>query len=261
MQRFPYPPYTDDTVISALADFVGLFFVCAFLLCAIFTVKSLTQEKESQIKEAMKIMGLPNWLHWTAWFVKTFILFFLAVILIVILLKIKVPDYAILTMSNTVIILLLFFFWVCASVTQCFAVSVFFKQANTAAAVSSLVWFLLYFPYGIKSGNYGDMGQSEKLAMCLASNSALGLAFRIIFNYEGQGIGIQWKHLFEATSQDDGLTLGHIFLMLIVDTFLYLLIALYVEAIYPGDYGVPKPWYFPFTKEFWVGNKQRLSKL
>lgn len=43
-------------------------------------------------------------------------------------------------------------------------------------------------------------------------------------------------------------------MMLIVDTILYLLIALYVEAIFPGDYGIPQVWYFPFTRTYWCGN-------
>jgi hypothetical protein len=33
--------------------------------------------------------------------------------------------------------------------------------------------------------------------------------------------------------------------MLLVDALIYLLLALYIEAIAPGEYGVPKPWYFP----------------
>lgn len=54
--------------------------------------------------------------------------------------------------------------------------------------------------------------------------------------------------------------LGHLMVMLVVDTVLYLLIALYVEAIFPGDYGVPQPWYFPFTKSFWCGQPRYVGK-
>lgn len=42
--------------------------------------------------------------------------------------------------------------------------------------------------------------------------------------------------------------------MLAIDTLIYLLIALYVEAIFPGEYGTPRPWYFLFTYSFWCGN-------
>lgn len=45
-------------------------------------------------------------------------------------------------------------------------------------------------------------------------------------------------------------------IMLIVDTILYLLIALYVETVLPGEYGVPLPWYFPCQPSYWRGNKK-----
>lgn len=34
---------------------------------------------------------------------------------------------------------------------------------------------------------------------------------------------------------------------------------MYVEKIRPGLYGVPLPWYFPFTKNFWRPNKSRVA--
>lgn len=43
-------------------------------------------------------------------------------------------------------------------------------------------------------------------------------------------------------------------LMLILDSIIYLLIALYVDEIFPGEYGLARVWYFPFTNEFWHGN-------
>jgi ATP-binding cassette subfamily A (ABC1) protein 3 len=57
----------------------------------------------------------------------------------------------------------------------------------------------------------------------------------------------------------DTLTLSLILLMLVVDAFIYLIIALYVEAVFPGDYGMPQPWYFPFTYSFWCGRPVRFG--
>ena len=34
--------------------------------------------------------------------------------------------------------------------------------------------------------------------------------------------------------------------MLLVDSVLYCMIAFYIEAVFPGEYGVPQRWYFPF---------------
>lgn len=48
-----------------------------------------------------------------------------------------------------------------------------------------------------------------------------------------------------TASVDDNLTMFHVFVMLIVDCVFYALVAWYVEAVFPGDFGMPQPWYFP----------------
>jgi ATP-binding cassette subfamily A (ABC1) protein 3 len=57
---------------------------------------------------------------------------------------------------------------------------------------------------------------------------------------------MQWHNVWTPVTPDDDLVLGYIFIMLMVDAFIYLILALYIEAVFPGEYGVPKPWYFPF---------------
>jgi len=31
----------------------------------------------------------------------------------------------------------------------------------------------------------------------------------------------------------------------------------YVNGVKPGEYGVPKPFYFPFLPSYWTGNARR----
>ena len=48
-------------------------------------------------------------------------------------------------------------------------------------------------------------------------------------------------------SVDDSFTMLNVFVMMIVDSVIYLLITWYVEAVFPGEYGVPQKWYFLLT--------------
>lgn len=43
------------------------------------------------------------------------------------------------------------------------------------------------------------------------------------------------------------LLLSDVNIIILVDGILYMLFALYIEAVFPGEYGLPLPWYFPFT--------------
>lgn len=58
------------------------------------------------------------------------------------------------------------------------------------------------------------------------------------------GTGIQWSNLFEPVTVDDDFSLAQVLGMLLLDTLLYGLVAWYVEAVFPGEYGVPLPCYF-----------------
>ncbi len=33
----------------------------------------------------------------------------------------------------------------------------------------------------------------------------------------------------------------------------FLFVDRYIEAVWPGDFGIPQPFYFPFTRSYWCG--------
>ena len=60
------------------------------------------------------------------------------------------------------------------------------------------------------------------------------------------GAGVQWSSFGEGVSVDDKFTMSHAIAMLLLDSFLYCVVTWYVTSVYPGQYGVPQPWHFPF---------------
>lgn len=129
--------------------------------------------------------------------------------------------------------------------------SVFFTKANTAAAVAGLVWFILYTPFSFTQQNYENLTLTTKILVCLFSNTAMSYGFQLILRFEGTGEGLQWSNIFKPVSIDDTFTMAHVLMLLTISSMIYLLITLYVEKVFPGNYGVSEKWYFPFTKEFW----------
>lgn len=88
MQRYPYPPYIFDVLLQGLETIVSFFILLSFIYPTINTVRFIAIEKERQLKEAMKIMGLPSWLHWASWFVRTMAFMIVSITFIVALLKV-----------------------------------------------------------------------------------------------------------------------------------------------------------------------------
>ncbi|XP_067637687.1 phospholipid-transporting ATPase ABCA3 isoform X2 [Eurosta solidaginis] len=260
MQRFPYPEYISDPLIEALETILSLIVVLSFIYPCTTITKNITVEKEKQLKEVMKIMGLDNWLHWTAWFVKSFIMLGISSALIILLLKIYWAEgVAVLTFSNWSVLFVFLLVYTIASVCFCFMMATFFSSASTAAAVTGLVWFITYLPISFTQKTYETMSLRSKLSWCLLSNTAMGFGFKEILGFEGSGEGLQWSNLFKTVSVDANLTVGAVMLMMLASSVLYMIICLYVEQIMPGDFGVPKKWNFPFTPSFWCSQKDYAS--
>ncbi|XP_050517580.1 phospholipid-transporting ATPase ABCA3-like isoform X2 [Diabrotica virgifera virgifera] len=256
MQRFPFASWFSDQLLTALTSMLGMIVMLSFVYTCINTVKSITTEKEKQLKESMKIMGLPNWLHWLAWFVKCFIFVIISVALMVVLLKVRWysnTEFTVFTYADPFVLFVFLLLYCCSMITFCFALSVFFSKANTAATMAGLAWFISYAPYLFMQNNYTDLALSTKLLTSLLPNTAMAFGFQVVLMYEGTGDGVTWSTLFKPNTPDDTLSLGLIWIMIIINTIIYLLIALYIEAVFPGEYGVAEKWYFPFTKKYWCG--------
>ncbi|XP_058456304.1 phospholipid-transporting ATPase ABCA3-like [Malaya genurostris] len=261
LQRYPYPPYYSDPLLTGLENLLPLIIVIAFFYSAINIVKYITVEKERQLKETMKIMGLSSWLHWSAWFVKCILLLTVSISLIIILLCVDLTtnsELAIFEYAHWTVIWMYLLVFSITTICYCFMMSTIFSKANLAAGISGLIWFIMIVPYNIAFLNYSKLSLAVKLTLCIFSNSAMSFGFMLMMRHEGTSNGLQWSNLFETVTVDDNFTVGHTLVMLLVDAFIYLQIALYIERVFPGEFGVGQRWYFLFTKKFW-SKKSKLS--
>ena len=55
--------------------------------------QELVHEKQNRLKESMKMMGLANWIHWSAWFTKNLLFLLIAIIIVTAMLKVR-KDYS-----------------------------------------------------------------------------------------------------------------------------------------------------------------------
>ncbi|XP_058465468.1 phospholipid-transporting ATPase ABCA3-like [Malaya genurostris] len=258
LRRIPYPPYYEDKLLPAMEQLLPLIILISFFYTCINTVKYITIEKERQLKESMKIMGLSNWLHWTAWFVRCLVLLLITISLVTALMTVNLTtntDLSVLEYSNWIVLWIFLLAFAITTICFCFMMSVFFNTANTAAGIAGLMWFLLMMPFNITVQEYDEMGTGSKIALCLLSNTAMSMGVLNIVRLEGNQAGLQWENLFQPSTMNDGLSVGVVIIMLLVDALIYLAIALYFEQIMPGEFGVTRPWSFLFSREFWVRNK------
>ncbi|XP_005105583.1 ATP-binding cassette sub-family A member 3 [Aplysia californica] len=253
LRRQPYPPYIEDNFVLVLQQQFPLVIMLSLVVIVLGIVRDVVLEKERRLKESMKMMGINNWLHWVAWFTKhcLFLLISVAVMTLFFCVELDSAKGAVVANTNPFIVFLFLVCFSLATITFCFAVSVFFKKANTGAAVGGILFFCMYIPYFFLQKRYETLSLSDKLVACLDFQVAMAFGGNLLGQFEGTGSGIQFSNLTSGVSVDDDFSMVLVLAMLLLDSVLHCLVAWYVEAVFPGEYGTPQPWYFPVLPSYW----------
>uniref|UniRef100_A0A8I5U5U3 ABC transporter domain-containing protein n=1 Tax=Pongo abelii TaxID=9601 RepID=A0A8I5U5U3_PONAB len=239
VQRFSYPSYYHDFFSVFSGIFIPLVLVSIFSLNHLTLVQSLVWEKENRLKEYQLMIGVSNWMLWAAYFFTFLSLYFIIISFTCIIFFVK----AIIQSSDPTLIFIFLLFYAITTICFSFMVSTFFNRVNIAVTSGTLFFFAVYFPASGLRLYYREMTLIQKLAACLSSNFAMSLGVKFPADAEKWRIGLKWNNIFSSTTPDN-FSFACVLGMFLFDAFLYSLVAWYIEAIFPGSYGVPKPWNF-----------------
>uniref|UniRef100_A0A4W5PCN1 ATP-binding cassette sub-family A member 2 n=1 Tax=Hucho hucho TaxID=62062 RepID=A0A4W5PCN1_9TELE len=254
VQMFPYPCYTRDDFLFVIEHMMPLCMVISWVYSVAMMIQHIVAEKEHRLKEVMKMMGLNNAVHWVAWFITGFVQLSISVTALTAILKYG----RVLLHSDIFIIWLFLSIYAIATIMFCFLVSVIYSKAKLASACGGIIYFLSYVPYmyvAIREEVAHDkITAFEKCIASLMSTTAFGLGSKYFALYEVSGVGIQWRTINQSPVEGDDFNLGLSMMMLIIDASVYGVLTWYIEAVHPGMYGLPRPWYFPLQKSYWLGS-------
>ncbi|RMC00946.1 hypothetical protein DUI87_22633 [Hirundo rustica rustica] len=245
VQQMPYPCYVDDVFLRVLNRSLPLFMTLAWIYSVAMIIKGVVHEKETRLKETMKTMGLSSGILWLSWFLSSFIPFLLSSALLVLILKAGC--------SNPAVIFLFLGTFSVATISQCFLISTFFLRANLASACGGIIYFSLYLPYVLCVAWRDYITFPMRVLVSLLSPVAFGFGCDYFSLYEEQGVGMQWHNLAASPVPGDQYSFAAAMGLLLLDAVLYGLATWYLEGAFPGQYGIPKPWNFPFLKSYWFG--------
>ncbi|NXW61981.1 ABCA1 protein, partial [Eurystomus gularis] len=257
VQQMPYPCYVDDVFLRVLNRSLPLFMTLAWIYSVAMIIKGVVHEKETRLKETMKTMGLSSGILWLSWFLSSFIPFLLSSGLLVLILKAGCRALRtlgnILPYSDPAVIFLFLGTFSVATISQCFLISTFFPRANLASACGGIIYFSLYLPYVLCVAWRDHITFPLRVLVSLLSPVAFGFGCEYFSLYEEQGVGIQWHNLGSSPVPGDPYNFATAMGLLLLDAGLYGLATWYLEAVFPGQYGIPKPWNFPILKSYWLG--------
>lgn len=78
---------------------------------------------------------------------------------------------------------------------------------------------------------------------------------------EETGEGAQFSNWDLSPIPKNPITLALIMRMFLLDAFIYFIVAVYIESVFPGGNNIGLPWCYCFTKSYWRGYDQKRVSL
>ncbi len=241
---FPTYEYEQNPYYSSIGFLLGIAMVMSTMYPMSKLTKSIVEEKETKMRELMKIMGLKDWIHRLTWFLVAFILFLWIAITSTI-----ITNITFLTNSNGLLIFLYFFLFLLSEIAFSFLLSVFFSNSKLAAIIAPVVLFSAILPRFAFYSTTNDEQAANKLFACLLSPTAFAFGADIISNYEYGGVGIQFGNLSTGN-----FSFGSVLLMLWADFYIYIFLAWYFDQVLPHENGTSKHPLFIFSYKYWMSS-------
>ena len=183
----------------------------------------IVREKESRVKETMRIMGMSDRSYWMSWFVFYTVVNTIVTTLLMLTLLIKVVRY-----SSFFYVWLFIWLYGLAIFAQIVFLQSMFKDTKYASIASSLIYFSGVIAYNFVKGDGNDISRASKLIASIMPQAALIEGSIILAEYEGNGIGIDSS---TAAIEFNDYSFDTALYMLLLDFFIFLLLGLYMDKV------------------------------
>ncbi|XP_065591471.1 ATP-binding cassette sub-family A member 9-like [Cyrtonyx montezumae] len=225
-------------LIKSIHKFGYIWFTIYSVLCFapymyFLSVKIIREKKK--LKVLMKAMGLQDIAFWLSWsLLYTVYISITSSLLTTITIRTVTNDCSFLEMY------FLYFFYGIASIHFCFMLSSLLKQPN----ISSFVGIFLHVIFG----SLGFMTLFEQVP------PSLEWVFNLFSPYTfTAGISkIVKLEKYGPIVAAESYPFYNLYIILILDSILYLLLAIYFDKVLPGKYGVPYPPLFFLRPSYWL---------
>ncbi|XP_076209612.1 ATP-binding cassette sub-family A member 9-like isoform X2 [Aptenodytes patagonicus] len=210
-----------------------IYIILCFSPCMYFLSVRVIREKK-KLKVLMRAMGLQDIAFWLSWsLLYTVYVAVTASLLTLITIRGVIHDH------NFFEIYFFYFFYGIASIHFCFMLSSLLKQPN----IASFVGFVLHIIFGL----LGFLTLFEKLPP--SSEWIFNLFSPFAFT---AGISKMVKlEKYGPAFTPELYPFFNLYIILTLDSVLYLLLAIYFDKVLPGKYGVPYPPMFFLRPSYW----------
>lgn len=245
------PSLTAQSFYDNVQPVLGLFILLAFTKFISSLSSSMVIEKETRIRESMRLMGLNDSAFVFSWYLTFFLIF--TPLAFSVSAELKYGE--VFPMVNYAT--LFFFFWTFgwSMVSFCYMITPFFNKSKTVSVGSVLIWIVMFFVmFWVESKDRSAQYTAALIAPC-----AFGLGINTLSQQAQLGKGFNYAFAISTNPIED-VSVESMAWFLTLDTFLMLFLGWYFDKVVPQEFGVPMPWNFLFTEKYWTSSSSKRER-
>nr|XP_033818311.1 ATP-binding cassette sub-family A member 5 isoform X2 [Geotrypetes seraphini] len=206
---------------------------------------------EKKLKEYLIIMGLHNTAYWLSW-----VLLYAAVILFMsLLMTVTVKTISPFSKSNIFLIFFLFFSYGVSSIFFALMLTPIFKNSAYVGTVE-IVATIVFGGAGLLIVLVEDFPKAFVWLLSPICHCTFVVGVAQVIHLEDFESGALFSNL-----KDGPYPLIITYIFLVVDTAIYLLLAVYLDQILPGEFSGDRTFFFFLKPSFWSKRRQYYSEL
>ena len=244
-----YIDYRIDSFGEFLGYMITIIIVIAYMSPLSLYIYRMVGEKETKTKEGMKIMGLREGEYFLSYFLQYLIIsivvsFINALLFQVVLNHIPLHFlYALIFLWSLDVFALIFFF------------QSFIDKTRIAIVLSLVIYFIMYCIS--LACMFEKTSMKLKLALSLFPAVSLNIGILLLSKFE-----YHFRNFYNRDFLIDhyNYSIGLMYLMFIIDFFVYLFLGYYLHNVLPHEFGIRKPWYFLCSSDYWCNTKDKKRK-
>nr|XP_040033146.1 ATP-binding cassette sub-family A member 5 [Gasterosteus aculeatus aculeatus] len=220
---------------------ISIYLVLAFTPFVTFLIVNVAAEKEHRLKDTMTMMGLYDTSFWLSWG-----LLYAALVTAMSFLMAIIATYtALFPNSDFLVVFFLIFLYGISSIFFSFMLTPLFKKPKFASTVGSMLT-VVFGCLSLFTVLMKDFPQPLVWLLCLLSPTAFSVGIAQVVYLEAQGDGAVFSSLASGPHP-----LYVPLLMLVLDCVLYLLLAVYLDQVLPGEFRKQRSLVYFLKPSYW----------
>ncbi|CAF1258424.1 unnamed protein product [Rotaria sp. Silwood1] len=257
MYHFGCPEVYLDQLHSGFNFFVPLFYSIIYVVTFILNVGYIVEERANKTKEYLRIFGLRTWVNNLVWVTRSMLIYFILTCISTLLSKVAFngsssqwnsASKAVFNNTHwTVLWTVLFVYSIQVSTFAVFFGQLF-KRTLLAKLIGLIIWILTFIDY------YSRAPVGLRYFLCLFPNAGLLFCIQVMEQYERRSSGMVTYGELYSNIFEYRLYIGLCLLLMLIYSVIYMFLAIYVERVNPGEFGISQPWNYLFKKSYWTSS-------